>query len=291
MSSATSTLPTRHGAGGQPACARCRVRVVGDGRAGRLLQSRSAPAPAPSTRTPATSGSAARCRPAPGPAPPAARRPACCGRAASPAPAERSRRRRSSGRRRCRRCPSGAARSTLPHGVVERDAQVAAIGVRDVHADLDARDRHALRRSSMVSLMPALVLSGIARSGVDARLSVCGARRRRRQQAAEGDRRARRPMIWSMPGWTACRSTTCCSASCRRRSARAGPANRSPASPIWSRWRSSWNSPSACSSEQLVVAGGGHLLVAVVAVLVDMPDRQPLAGQRKRRARSCGGSR
>ena len=45
------------------------------------------------------------------------------------------------------------------------------------------------------------------------------------------------------------------------------------------RWCSNWNSPSACSSEQLVVAARGHLLAAVVAVLVDVPDGEALVGQ------------
>ena len=60
----------------------------------------------------------------------------------------------------------------------------------------------------------------------------------------------------------------------------AAPLYRSLASPYSPGWRSSWNSPSACTSEQLVVAAGAHLLMAVVAILVDMPDRQALVGQR-----------
>jgi hypothetical protein len=62
---------------------------------------------------------------------------------------------------------------TVPHGVVNVDVEIATIGVRDVHADVQARNRQRVGDVDRVG-DPDRLFSGIARCGVDVFSSVVG---------------------------------------------------------------------------------------------------------------------
>ena len=161
----------------------------------------------------------------------------------------------------------------------QRDAQVAAIGVRDVDADLEAGDRQRLGDVDRVADAGRVVVGNRAiRRRRSARASSAAWPRPTAGSGRSSTRRRPRSGRWS--GSTRCRSTICCRAWCRRRSARAAPAYRSPAIAHLAPLALELEQPVGLLQRQLVVAGAGHLLVAVVAVLVHVPDRQPLVGQR-----------
>ena len=142
----------------------------------------------------------------------------------------------------------------------------------------------------IVSLMPAGLLSGIARFGVDIGFSVWGG-------VTVSDSRQRNVIdapaaeIWSMVRFD---ERAVPPLAVGRRvvgKARAGTREEVARIADLVALALELKQPVRLLERKLVVAAAGHLLVAVVAVLVDVPDRQPLVGQRRVAAGLAGGSR
>ena len=166
---------------------------------------------------------------------------------------------------------------TVPHGVVERGVEIAAIGVRNVHADVQARNRQRVGDVDRVGDPDRVVL------GNRAIWRRCSLERRRRcgcvcQQAPERDRLAgwgdlldRQIRRGAVPPFAVGHRGVGEASEC--------PGKEIPGIAHLIPLAFELEQSVGLFQRQLVVASARHLLVAVVAVFVHVPDGETLVWQ------------
>ena len=173
--------------------------------------------------------------------------------------------------------PFGCSSITAPHGVV----RVTRRSPRKVCAMSTPTLRLEMFDASVtviVSLMPAVLLSGIGRLGVDTGFSVCGGSTYVRQQATKRHRRSRGgDLVDRQVGRSAVPPFAAGHRAIGKPCARSGIEVVRIAHQILLLLELKLSI--GLFQRQLVVVGVGHLFVTVVALLVDVPDRQSRIGK------------